>query len=109
MKTITTLTQLPKENDFGIGNFEDYILVEVTASEGKNAVTMSFPWATSIPYMDVSVQDAVKKCEETTKKNLQMHLDRIKEREAQATLVEKFLRFLRRETDFLLSMTRLNP
>ena len=104
MKTITTISALPADNIFKIQNVEDYCLIEVTASEGPHSVTMSFPWAHSIPYMDVSVQDAVKKCIDTTQTNLLYYLERNRKNE---TPVSKVLRFLRREIRHLITMTKL--
>mgnify|MGYP001039914442 CR=1 FL=1 len=97
MKTVTTISAMPSPNIFRIPNVEDYCLIEVTASEGEHKVSMSFPWAHSIPYMDVSVQDAVKKCASVAQDSLAQHLATLAQKEARMTLVEKFFRFLRRE------------
>ena len=104
MKTITTISAMPSPNVFKIANVEDYNLIEVTASEGEHKVSMSFPWAHSIPYMNADVQDAVKKCIDTTQANLLYYLERNRKNE---TPVDKVLRFLRREIQHLMAMTKL--
>jgi hypothetical protein len=107
IKTVTTISTLPADNDFKIHNVEDYALIEVTAQRGKAAASMSFPWAHSIPYMDISVQDAISKCEETVRASLQNHLDEKKRREDAMTPAEKFMRFVRREFAFFKSRAKI--
>ena len=98
MKLKTTITPLLAKNDFKIENHEDYSLIEVTASEGKHAVTMSFPWCTELPYGDVRVQDAIEKCKETTRASLLQHLER---EEKKLPFVHRMARVVRREIEFM--------
>jgi hypothetical protein len=98
MRLKTTITPLPAKNDFKIENHEDYSLIEVTASEGKHAVTMSFPWCTELPYGDVHVQDAIEKCKETTRASLLQHLER---EDKKLPVAQRILRALRREIEFM--------
>lgn len=107
MKTITTLSSLLKDNDFNIENYGDYVLIEVTASDGKDSATMAFPWAHTIPFMDVSVQAAITKCQETAKNALASHLEARKKKEDAMTLVDKFFRFLRRELSYFWGMGKI--
>ena len=107
MKTKTTISALEQNNEFGISKYQDYARIEVTASEGKESATMAFPWAHTIPFGDVTVQNAINKCQETTKKSLVMHLERRESRNQKRTAAEKFFAFLRREVSYALSMTRI--
>ena len=110
MKTTTTITPLPATNEFRIENYTDYNLITVTAaveqfkddaplSSANDAVTMTFPWAHSIPYFTPDVQDAVKKCVDTAK---EMLYTRLEQKRKQEKFCDKLIRVLRRELAFLI-------
>ena len=111
MKTKITMAAMDKNNPFKIGNWMDYAQIDVTAHNadegGKDAVTMSFPWAHSLPYMDVKVQDAISKCRETAEKALRDHLEARARKEAKMTKWEKIVRFVRREFSYFWKMGKI--
>lgn len=111
MKTITEITALPAVNDFKISaaDAKNYKLITITAHDrdegGNDSVTMSFPWHCGIPFMDVMVQDAIKKCVDTAQFSLLQYIQRKKKTE---TFMQRVARFLRREWRYMRSMVTVN-
>lgn len=115
ISTKTTISALGVDNPFRINNVEDYALIEVTARSGPHEVVMSFPWAHSIPYMDISVQNAITKCKETAINSLTMHLEGVEKRRREAEakmnwvnkLVNRIVAFARREIGFFFEKAKI--
>jgi hypothetical protein len=100
MKTSIRITPLLAGNVFKIQEFQDYHEVIVTTSEGKDSVTMSFPWHKSIPETDEVLRRATKECVDRTQESLLQFLNNKKVKRDDPWL----LRVLKREFEYLAKM-----
>jgi len=106
MKTTTTITPLPEINQFAIANHAEYSLVTVTASEGEDSASVSFPWHYSVQWGDERVKSARQQALDMAERSLLQFLQRKPKitTNSPKTPVERFFAFVAREFKYLREM-----